>query len=127
MEAMERDETRKAFGARLKQLRKQKSWMQKELAEKIDVRFAQLDKYESGLHTPPLDKLVLLAEVLGTTVDYLLTGDGTEAPPLHSQRLLARLQELQQLDDKDQNTVLELLDAFLFKQKIAASLERSTR
>ena len=48
------DETlRKAFGARLKALRKQKKWAQKELAAQVDIRFQQLNKYESGLRTYP--------------------------------------------------------------------------
>jgi len=48
------------------------------VAGKVGIRFSQLNKYESGLHAPPPEKLIELAEVLGTTVDYLLTGDRTE-------------------------------------------------
>ena len=51
---MQNDDIRKAFGARLKNLRKKKKLTQKELAEKINVRFPQLNKYECGLHAPPL-------------------------------------------------------------------------
>ncbi len=39
------DNIRKGFGLRIKELRKQKKWTQKELASKIDVRFPQLNKY----------------------------------------------------------------------------------
>ena len=49
--AMEREEILKAFGARLKELRKQKGWTQKELGGRVEIRFSQLNKYESGLHT----------------------------------------------------------------------------
>jgi transcriptional regulator with XRE-family HTH domain len=48
------NDIRKDFGQRIKQLRKQRNWTQKVLATKIDVRFPQLNKYESGLHTPPI-------------------------------------------------------------------------
>jgi len=81
---MQNDEIRKAFGVRLKALRKQKKMTQKELAEKVDVRFPQLNKYECGLHAPSLIALVLIAEVLDTTVDYLLTGNRNETRPLHT-------------------------------------------
>ena len=81
---MQNDEIRKAFGVRLKALRKQKKMTQKELAEKVDVRFPQLNKHECGLHAPPLIALVLIAEVLDTTVDYLLTGNRNETRPLHT-------------------------------------------
>jgi ribosome-binding protein aMBF1 (putative translation factor) len=45
--AMQNEDFRKTFGARLKELRKQKRWSQKELAAKVDIRFQQLNKYES--------------------------------------------------------------------------------
>lgn len=127
IDAMEKAETRKAFGARIKQLRKQRGWQQKELADKLDVRFSQLNKYESGLHAPPLEKLVLLAEVLGTTVDFLLTGARPEAPPLHSTRLLRRFQALEELKAQDQEPILEFLDAMLLKRQMEATLARSAQ
>lgn len=47
----------KQFGKRLKKLRKQKRWGQKELAKKIDVHFQLRNKYEGGLHASPLRSL----------------------------------------------------------------------
>ena len=66
---------RKPVGRRIKRLRKQHAWSQKELAEKVGIGFQLLNKYESGHHIPPADKLVGLAKSLDTTVDYLLTGN----------------------------------------------------
>ena len=43
---------RKEFGERLRGLRKQKRWSQKELANRVDIRFEQLNKYECGLNMP---------------------------------------------------------------------------
>ncbi|HEY7885301.1 MAG TPA: helix-turn-helix transcriptional regulator [Cellvibrionaceae bacterium] len=51
--ALQDPDFRKAFGIRLKELRKQKRWSQKELAAKVEIRFQQLNKYESGLNLPP--------------------------------------------------------------------------
>ncbi len=48
---MQDEALRKVFGARLKGLRKQKGWAQKELAGRVGIRFQQLNKYESGLNT----------------------------------------------------------------------------
>jgi len=78
---MQDTELRKAFGARLKALRKAKRWSQKELAGKVDIRFQQLNKYESGLNVPPADMLVKLADALATSVDYLLTGNARSVLP----------------------------------------------
>lgn len=120
---METDEIRKAFGARLKQLRKQKEWTQKELAGKVDVRSSQLNKYESGIHTPPVDKLLLLAEVLDTSVDYLLTGDASEDVPLHNTRLLERFRALLDFEADDQEAVIKLIDAMIVKRKVEGAVQ----
>jgi len=122
LSAMEREEILKAFGARLKELRKQKGWTQKELAGRVEIRFSQLNKYESGLHTPPPEKLIELADVLGTTVDFLLTGDRAEAPPLHSTRLLDRFRALEGFQAEDQEAVIRLLDAMILKHNVQGAL-----
>ncbi len=117
------DQLRKNFGIRIKELRKNKKWTQKELANKIDVRFPQLNKYECGLHTPPMDKLVKLSEVFDTTIDYLLTGNRTEERPLHNLRLLERLQELEEFASEDQETVIKLIDAMIVKNKVEGAIK----
>ncbi len=117
------DQLRKNFGIRIKELRKNKKWTQKELANKIDVRFPQLNKYECGLHTPPMDRLVKLSEVFDTTIDYLLTGNRTEERPLHNLRLLERLQELEEFASEDQETVIKLIDAMIVKNKVEGAIK----
>jgi len=57
---MEDNEIRKAFGERIKRLRKQKKWTQKELAAKLEIGFSQFNKYECGLHVHPVEKLIQL-------------------------------------------------------------------
>lgn len=126
LELMTNEEIKKAFGARVKELRKQRGWTQKELASKFDVRFSVLNKYESGIHFPPAGKLVELAEIFDTSVDYLLTGDESEDVPLHSHRLLARFKELEAFENEDQETVIKLIDAMILKQKMERALSRST-
>jgi transcriptional regulator with XRE-family HTH domain len=113
---------RKAFGARLKTLRKQKNWAQKELAAQVDVRFQQLNKYESGLNIPPAEMLVKLADALGVSVDFLLTGNLVEDSPLASSRLFRRFQVLEAMDGDDQETVIKVIDAMVAKQRIASAL-----
>ncbi len=71
------------YDLRVKQLRKEKGWTQKELANQLGTSYAQLNKYESGLNTPPLDRLMLLAEVLHTSIDYLIGGHKSEELPIY--------------------------------------------
>ena len=119
---MQESAIRKALGTRVKELRKQRSWTQKELSEKLGIRFGQLNKYESGLHTPPVDKLVQLAEIFGTTIDFLLTGDRSEQRPLHNMRLVERLQALEEFQADDQETVIKLIDAMIVKNRVESAL-----
>lgn len=117
------DQLRKNFGVRIKELRKSKKWTQKELANKLDVRFPQLNKYECGLHTPPMDKLIKMSEVFDTTIDYLLTGNRMEDSPLHNLRLLERFQALEDFSNEDQETVIKLIDAMIVKNKVEGAIK----
>jgi transcriptional regulator with XRE-family HTH domain len=109
---------RKAFGDRLKTLRKQKRWTQKELAGMLDIGLSQFNKYESGMHIPPIEKLIQLSSLFDTTVDYLVKGADTDTQKLHNIKLLKRFRELEHFDDEEQTTVLQLLDAMIMKHKM---------
>ncbi len=119
---MQDAEIRKGFGARLKAARKQRKWTQKELANQLGIRFSQLNKYECGMHVPPVEKLIELAELLNTSVDYLLTGEQNESTPLHNTRLLERFRALADCTSDDQETVIKLIDAVIVKQKVQGAL-----
>lgn len=119
---MQDEQLRKAFGARLKTLRKQKNWSQKELAAKVEIRFQQLNKYESGLNTPPAEMLVKLADSLSVSVDFLLTGGSTESAAMGNSRLFRRFQVLDGFPADDQETVIKVIDALVAKQRMATAL-----
>lgn len=114
---------RKNFGMRVKEIRKQKKWTQKELAVKIDISFSQLNKYESGLSIPPIEKLIQLAEIFDTTIDYLLTGDRSDQKPLHNVRMLERFRAMEELDHEDQEAVLKIMDAMIAKSKMKIAIK----
>jgi transcriptional regulator with XRE-family HTH domain len=124
IEIVMQDQTlRKAFGARIKTLRKQRKWTQKELAAKIDTPVSMLNKYESGLHAPAIEKLVELAELFDVTVDFLLTGNRSEDKPLHNLRLLERFQELEGFSTEDQEAVITLIDALVVRNRVAGAVQ----
>lgn len=120
--ALQDPEFRKAFGARLKERRKQKRWSQKEMAAKVDIRFQQLNKYESGLNLPPAEMLIKLADALATTIDYLLTGNPIEESAMANTRLFRRFQAVQSFDDEDQEAIIKLIDAMIAKQQVQSAL-----
>jgi len=114
---------RKAFGSRVKGMRKNRHWTQKELANRVDVRFQLLNKYEGGQHIPPADTLIRLAKALDTTVDYLLTGDPMKDEPLANANLYRRFQTLEALNDEDRNTVISVIDAIIAKRQVENAIK----
>lgn len=60
------------FGIFITQLRKEKGYTQKELAQKLFISDKAISKWERGLSMPDISLLVPLSEVLGVTVTELL-------------------------------------------------------
>ena len=59
---------RKALGLRLRKQRKQRRWVMKEVAARLDIPIGQINKYEFGARTPPADRLLALARVCNVSV-----------------------------------------------------------
>ncbi|ODS24379.1 hypothetical protein AB835_03930 [Candidatus Endobugula sertula] len=119
---MQNTALRHAFGARVKQLRKEHDWSQKQLAGQLDIRFQLLNKYEGGQHIPPPETLIKLANALGTTVDFLLTGNPQQELPSVDDSLFRRFQVLERFNEEDKQTVIKLIDAMIAKQRMTSAL-----
>lgn len=63
------------FGTFLAQLRKERNWTQKDLAEKCFVSDKAVSKWERGLSMPDIALLSPLSELLGVTIAELLRGE----------------------------------------------------
>lgn len=60
------------IGKRVRELRVKKGLSQQDLGNAIGVTKVSVCGYESGTRIPTLEKLVKLADTLGTSTDYLL-------------------------------------------------------
>ena len=60
------------LGDRLRKLRENKDLKQKEAAVALGVSSVNLNRYETGKHSPDLETLSKLAKFFGVTTDYLL-------------------------------------------------------
>ena len=67
------------LGEKIKTLRK-KRYTQEELADRLGIHVNTLVRWERGDRMPTADKLKELANILGTTSDYLLSETDTHAP-----------------------------------------------
>jgi transcriptional regulator with XRE-family HTH domain len=123
MSTLRDDELRAAFGNRVKTLRQERGWSQKELAAKLGIRNTYLYKYEAGLHVPPMEKMVTLAELFGVTIDFLVMGRQAEEQPVTNTRLAQRFQRLEGFTPQDQETVITIIDAMVARQMIAGAAQ----
>ena len=62
------------IGNFIKKLRKEKGMTQSQLAEKLNISFQSVSKWETGETLPDTNILLSLCDVLDTTVDILLNG-----------------------------------------------------
>lgn len=76
------------FTVQLKKARTAQGLTQKQVADYIGVSKQTITAYEAGTREPDLMKLVLLAEVLKTTPDFLL---GREKAPAQNEQELSEV------------------------------------
>ena len=60
------------FEEKLQKLRKEKGLSQEALAELLDVSRQAISKWEGGYSYPEMDKLIILTEIFGVTLDSLV-------------------------------------------------------
>lgn len=63
------------FGQRLKYLRIKNNLTQKEVAEKMDVAFQTVSKWESDINEPDIESIKQLACIFNCSIDYLFNTD----------------------------------------------------
>lgn len=111
------------LGARIQELRKELKLSQTDLATQIGVSKSQMIRYESKGGQPTADVLNKLAEVLGTTADYLLNGNMNEkaSQTIKDTTILQRFKEIEELPPHEQSTIMEIVSAYIrdFKTKQA--------
>ena len=62
------------FSKNLIQLRKKYNYSQEQLAEMTGVTRQAVSKWESGMSTPDIEKIILLADIFDMSIDELLRG-----------------------------------------------------
>lgn len=57
---------------KIKDLRQEKGWTQKNLAERINSSNKNIWAWENGVSSPDIETLILLSKVFDVSVDYLI-------------------------------------------------------
>ena len=103
------------LGSRIQTLRKQNSISQIELGERIGVSKSQINRYENKEVQPPADILNKIADLFGTSVDFLINGKAEEKAKatLKNAELLNQFKQVEQLPEEEQTTILKMVGAYL--------------
>lgn len=109
-----------SLGERIQVLRKENALTQAQLAEKINISLPQIVRYETKNVQPPADVLKRLANVFGTSIDFIVNGDMSEKArdTIKDSKLLQQFKAIEKMDEDDKNVVLKLIDAFITKKQI---------
>ena len=105
------------FGNKLRECRSEKGFSQTELAKRIDTYHSIIGKYERDEVKPTIDVVKKLANVLDTTVGYLL-GETEERELLKDPTMLRRLNDIAKFPDKNKDCILYTLDAMINNVKL---------
>lgn len=100
------------FGKRLRDCRKEKGLSQNEIAKILNTNHSVIGKYERDDVKPSIDVAKKLADLLNTTVAYLV-GETHDNELLKDTDMLKRLKDINDLPEQDKQAILYNLDALL--------------
>jgi transcriptional regulator with XRE-family HTH domain len=108
------------FGDNLKKIRVEKNVSQQELADLISTHATHISRYERNMAAPSIDVVKKIAEALDVTTDTLIYGTQDEKVKnsLKDSEMLNMFIKAQSLTNKQQDTVKDLLSAFLLKSDL---------
>ena len=113
--------SKKDVGDRLRSLRSQRRLTQIELAQILDSTQSHVSGLERGSRSLTIHQVVRLATALRTSTDALLLGENKGTAHnghLPERRFLRRLQQIDKLSKRDQQSLLGTIDAFLSKLRV---------
>jgi transcriptional regulator with XRE-family HTH domain len=73
-----------AIGDRIRSLRKEHDWTQKDLAQKLGIADSTVSLYESNTNKPDGDMIKKLSQVFDVSADYLLADGEDESRNIRS-------------------------------------------
>ncbi|MBS9464393.1 helix-turn-helix transcriptional regulator [Flagellimonas sp. 389] len=106
-----------SFGKRIASLRKELKMSQTDLANQLNTSVSVISRYERDEMTPSVDTAKKLAQLLNTSVGYLL-GENDNAGLFKSPEMLKRFQDISEFDEEDRRYILYTLDALIKNVKL---------
>jgi len=111
----------------IKQIRESKGLMQKQIYTEIGLKPAHYNKLEKGLIEPSIDILEKLANFFDLSIDEIV--HYSKATPkeitLGDKMASEQVRLISQLNEKDKNTVMNIIDVMLTKQRFQTFFEQN--
>lgn len=100
------------IGLRIKLARQACGITQMQLAEKLDVSYQQVQKYETGLNRVSGGCLIVLGKLLNKPLEYFFDQNQADTQPIeNSARLMRVARSWNSLDDANQLLVIKLIES----------------
>lgn len=112
------------FGENLRRLRQDKGWTQGDLALKSGVKLNHISRLEKNTNEPGIHTVTKLMEALSCSADTLII-DLAEAPPKTALRMMS--QRAEQLPERHQRMVCEMIDALCVAHGVSTVFEEGKR
>ena len=106
-----------SFGKRVAELRKAKKLSQTALAKQLNTSVSVISRYERDEMTPSIDTAKKLAELLETTVGYLL-GESQQSDLFKDPGMLKRFEDINNIPPDDREHILFAIDAMIKSVKL---------
>jgi transcriptional regulator with XRE-family HTH domain len=100
------------FGKKIAILRKELGWSQSDIATKLNTSVSVISRYERDEMTPSIDAAKKLADLLGSTVGYLL-GENEESNLFKDPEMLDRFKAIKGFKDADKEKIYFTIDAMI--------------
>ena len=110
-------------GERIRKLRKERDWTQRELNEKTGVDPKNISSYESGRLVPSKRTLKRFADAFGVTVEDLLAEESQQPSlAITDPEMLNLFKEISRLPEKDQGHIKWVLQMAVRQSRIQAMM-----
>lgn len=97
-------------------LRDAKGYKDADIARITEITKSTFTDWKNGKSKPNADKLLLIAKCLGTTVEYLMTGEDVRIPtPMFEDAHIELISLYSQLEKEQKEAVFNLLRSFCSK------------
>jgi len=95
------------------------------MADKIKAHLSHINRIETGKYPPSLDDLIKIADVLEVPLEQLFAeaNKKNSIDAIADTPLYQKIKLIEQLDDKDKDTIINVIDSILTKHKMKDLLQ----